>query len=293
MKAEKDPSRFAAVCLEIKDLWFTYGDGQDVLNGISLSIAEGDFVAVIGQNGSGKTTLAKHFLGLLRPTKGEIFLHGERIRDRSVGELARQVGYVFQNPDHQIFGTTTWEEIAFGPRNLGLSAEEVERRTVDALERLDLSSEATKPPAMLSFGQRRKVSLAAVYAMDPHVLILDEPTNGLDGRGEKEAMELARTLNNTGKTIILVTHRIRLVAEYARSCILLAGGRVSAYGDTRSVFEQDDLLRSSNIELPQVWELGRQLAPRGFPQPALSVGDFCQSYGELLKQTGFRNAGAR
>jgi energy-coupling factor transporter ATP-binding protein EcfA2 len=187
-------------CIVVQDLWYSYGGEVTALQGIDLEIEDGDYVAVIGQNGSGKTTLVKHFNGLLKPTRGRVLVRGLSDRegspllrdtaDLTAGQLAQTVGYVFQNPDHQIFCATTRQELAFGPRNLGLLEVEVKRRVDEALACFDLEEVADKPPAVLGYGLRRKIGVAAVYAMQPRVFILDEPTTGLDWRSTMELMEL-------------------------------------------------------------------------------------------------------
>lgn len=275
-----------SICFEIRDLAFAYDDGRPVLHDINLNINEGEFLAVVGQNGSGKTTLIKHLNGLLRPVKGLVRYQGEDIRKRSVGELARSVGYVFQNPDHQIFSATTREEIAFGPRNLGLSEEEVARRTEAALERFDLAPVADHQPAVLGYGMRRKVSIAAVYAMQTPVLILDEPTTGLDFRAKVDLMSLVSKLNREGVTIILITHDMRMVAEYAPRCMVLREGRLLLHADTRAVFGQAELLRDTHIELPQISVLARRMAPFGLREDLLSVSEFCEGYDPARARSG-------
>ena len=278
-----EPSLAAArPCLQAEDLWFAYEGDPPALRGLSLSIAQGEFVALIGQNGSGKTTLAKHFNGLLRPAQGRILLNGEEVGGRPVGVLARTVGYVFQNPDHQIFSPTTREEIAFGPRNLGLPEAEVARRVAAALAAFSLSAYADSQPAALGFGLRRKISVAAVCAMQTPVLILDEPTSGLDGQSAAELMALLTALRRQGVTILLITHDMRLVADYAPRCIVMRDGAILADDATRAVFGQAALLRQAQIELPQVSRLSRRLEPHGLPGGILTVAEFCEAYSALL-----------
>ncbi len=267
-----------SVCLETRELGFSYEDGLPVLHGISLTINRGDFVAVIGQNGSGKTTLAKHFNGLLRPEFGEVFLFGEQIGDKQVSELAQHVGYVFQNPDHQIFSATVREELNFGPRNLGMDKETVDRRTEAALACFELTPVADRQPAVLGFGLRRKVSIAAVYTMETPVFILDEPTAGLDLRSTTELMLLICQLNQQGHTIILITHDVRIVAEYVPRCMVMRAGEIVAYGPTREVFKQDQLLRQTQIALPQISELGKRMKSHGMRDDILTVSEFCEVY---------------
>ena len=271
-----------SVCLETKELQFSYPDGPSVLHGISLTINRGCFVAIIGQNGSGKTTFAKHLNGLLRPTHGEVLLLGKSIGDKTVSDLARDVGYVFQNPDHQIFSATVRDELAFGPRNLGLDDIVVNNRTEAALERFALTPFADHQPAVLGFGLRRKVSIAAVYTMETPILILDEPTTGLDLRSTTELMELICELNRQGHTIILITHDMRVVAEYVPSCMVVRAGEILAYNDTREIFKQTKLLRETQIALPQISELGQRMTTYGMRDDILTVPEFCDGFTGIL-----------
>jgi energy-coupling factor transport system ATP-binding protein len=270
--------------LESKDVRFAYEDGPPVLQGISISIEPGEFVAVIGQNGSGKTTLVKHFNGLLRPTEGQVLLDGEDISDKTVGALARSVGYVFQNPDHQIFSVTTREEIAVGPTNFEMDEGEVAVRTADALERFHLTEYADRQPATLGFGLRRKVSIAAIYAMQTPIMILDEPSTGLDWKSTTELMQLIQELNEQGRTIILITHDMRVVAEYAPRCMVIREGEVLAHEDTRDIFKQVHLLKSTHIEVPQISKLGHRMVPHGLQDGILTVPEFCDAYNDLIKR---------
>lgn len=262
--------------IETQNVWFSYSDAEDVLKSVSLMIRRGEFVALIGQNGSGKTTLAKHLLGLLRPREGKVLIQGEDIGSKAVGEIARRVGYVFQNPDHQIFSATTREEIVYGPRNLHLGEAEIVDRSEQAMERFDLSAYAEQQPATLSHGIRRKVALASIYAMDPQIWILDEPTGGLDWRSEQETLALLHELNEAGKTIVLITHDMRLVAEHAQRCIVMSEGRVVADDATRIVMERAEALE---ITPPQAWRLGSAL---DLQPPPLTVEAFCREYGKRL-----------
>jgi energy-coupling factor transport system ATP-binding protein len=269
-------------CLETRDLWFGYDPQAPVLKGISLAIPKGDFVAVIGQNGSGKTTLAKHFNGLLRPNSGQVLVSGQDVRGLSIGELSSRVGYVFQNPDHQIFSATVWDEIAFGPRNLGLAEDEVRRRAQETLETFRLGGYAGQQPAALSYGLRRKVTIAAVYAMAPEILILDEPTTGLDWKNITELMSLLVEFNRRGNTILLITHDMRLVADSIPHCMVIDGGQLLSYGETRSFFKATDTLQKMHLSLPQVGQLAQRLEPFGVRADILSVDEFCEVYWKLI-----------
>lgn len=264
--------------LETKEVWFAYTAEHPVLRGVSLTIARGEFIALIGQNGSGKTTLAKHFNGLLRPARGMVFLEGNNVRDRPIGEIAATVGFVFQNPDRQIFSATVYDEIAFGPRNLGFDASHVERLTQNALAVWDLQPHAQSSPAALSFGLRRKVTLAAVYAMQTPVLILDEPTAGLDRHNTRTMMDLFRRLHGEGRTIVLITHDMRLVADYVPKSIVLEKGNIVLQGATRALFQETETLAGTKLEPPQVTRLAQRLAPVGIPNTILTVNEFCDAF---------------
>ena len=270
-------------CIRTQRLAFRYDEEIPALNGIDVEISENAYLAIVGQNGSGKTTLAKHLNGLLRPTSGRVWVYGVDTATVTVGELARSVGYVFQNPDHQIFCASTREEIAFGPRNLGFYPAEVSARTEEALRAFNLLDYADIPPAVLGFGLRRLVSVAAVYAMRPRILILDEPTTGLDWRSACELMALVDQLHAQGHTIVLITHDMRLVAEYCKEMLVMYDGRVVAYGTTREVFRQIEDLRQAQIRPPQITELGRRLAKWGFGD-VLSVSEFCKVYARIREE---------
>jgi cobalt transport protein ATP-binding subunit len=273
--------------VKVEDLWYRYDDDPPALAGVNLSVKAGDFLAVVGQNGSGKTTLVKHFNGLLRPTRGRILVFGQDTANRSVGQLARKVGYLFQNPDHQIFAPTVWEEVAFGPRNLGFSEGEVADRTTEALALFGLGDQADTPPAILGYGLRRQVTLAAVWAMHPHILVLDEPTVGLDWRGTRTLMEEVTNLNSQGHTIILVTHDMKLVAEFTCKVLVLDEGRTLAYGPTRQVFQQEAILRQAFLAPPPITALAQRMRPYGLRGDGLTVEEFYQEY-MALRQLGHR-----
>ena len=267
-------SQFPAI--QIRDLHFGYDKTIPVLDGISLAIAEGELVALIGQNGSGKTTLAKQLNGLLRPSRGTIHLFGQDSIHKAVSELARTVGYVFQNPDHQIFSPTVREEIAVGPRNLGLTEHEIEQRVEAVLAQFHLQPYADKQPAILSFGLRRQVSVAAVVAMGTPVLILDEPTTGLDWRSTQTLMAILHQLRANGRTILIITHDMRLVADHIPRCVVMSNGRLLADSPTRNLFSQTELLQQAQIEPPQIVQLAQQL---DMTTPILTVTEFCDAYG--------------
>ena len=259
--------------LEARDVWHRYGEGSSpVLHGVSLRVPPGQLVALVGANGSGKTTLAKQFIGLLRPWKGWVSVAGQDAAGLPVGELARQVGYLFQHPEQQIFSPTVQQEVAFGPKNQGLDAAEVQNRVASALSRFDLEPVAEHPPAILSYGLRRRVTLAALAALDSPILILDEPVVGLDARERRETLTWLRELHGQGRTILLITHDMGLVAEHAQRVLVLDGGRLLADVSPSKLFHQPELLAQASLSPPPVVALVRALQASGLPSASVPDG---------------------
>jgi energy-coupling factor transport system ATP-binding protein len=265
--------------LETNGLWFWYEDeGIPALRGVDLKVPRGEFVALVGANGSGKTTLAKHFNGLLRPRRGNVLVAGDATDHRSIGELARTVGFLFQHPEQQIFSATVRQEIAFGPRNLGLAKARADAGTEAALARFGLSDVADKPPAILGYGLRRRVTCASLAALDPPVLVLDEPTVGLDALAEREVLQWLVELHRQGRTIVLITHDMALTAEYAERVVVLHNGQIIADSPPESLFGQDDLLNQASLAPPPVVALGKALQDQGLQGKGLTVEAFCEEY---------------
>ncbi len=261
VRAAQDGARergAAAPIAQLERVSFAYPFGPHVLDAVDLTIAPGEFLAIIGQNGSGKTTLAKHLVGLLEPTAGRVLIGGRDRAGLAPAATAREVGYVFQNPDHQIFAGTVEEEIAFGPRNLGLDAAATARRIEEVLAAVDLGAMRGRDPFLLSKGERQRLAVASVLALRPRVLILDEPTTGLDYREQRRMMALVRELNESGIAIVMITHTPWLVAEYARRAVLMRRGRVMFDGAVRELFVRDDLLAGSSFRVPETTALGRR-----------------------------------
>lgn len=233
----------------------TAGNQSEALNNISFSISSGEFVAVIGQNGAGKTTLVKHFNGLLRPTSGSVRIFGMDASRERVSTLAKKVGFVFQNPDHQIFKNTVLEEVAFGPANMGLAQQEVISRSEKALKAVGLLEYEHVSPQNLSKGQRQRVALASVLAMETEIIVLDEPTTGQDYRESLQIMDLAAELNKQGHTVIFITHDMSLVARYAKRALVLCEGKLLLDGPVSEIFQQKELLQKTFLTPPQIMEL--------------------------------------
>ena len=258
-------------------------DVPAALRGVDFELPRGGYVAFIGQNGAGKTTLAKHFNGLLRATSGQVLVSGRPVGELPISTLAREVGFVFQNPDHQLFSPSVREEIAAGPRNLGASAPEVEGRVEETLSRFGLADYACRPPAVLSFALRRAVAVAAVFAMDTPILVLDEPSAGLDTRHVAHLLARIDERIARGHSVVLITHDMRLVAEHVPRCLVMHEGRVIADGDTVGVLADRALLDRAHLEAPQVTRLAWRLHPVGMSPDTFSVGAFCEHFARLRR----------
>jgi energy-coupling factor transporter ATP-binding protein EcfA2 len=248
--------------LKTEGLYHRYPTRDDyALSDVNLSIQRGEFLALIGQNGSGKTTLIKHFNGLLKPTEGRVLVEGRETTDLPTSELAKSVGYVFQNPDHQIFAEKVRDEIIFGPRNLGFSQERIEVVTQQVLADMDLAGTEEDMPFQLSRGQRQRLAVASVLAMEPSILIIDEPTTGQDWKQSLTLMQLVEGLNNKGHTCIVTTHNMNLVSLFSRRVVVMWRGKILLDGPTQDVFREVELLARAGIKPPEVYEVTRTLMP--------------------------------
>ncbi len=273
--------RDGQAAIQISDLVFRYTPGgPEVLRGVNVRIEAGEFVALIGQNGAGKTTLAKHFNGLLKPSSGTVRVLGRDTRTSPVADLARTVGYVYQNPDHQIFAQRVRAEAAFGPRNLGLSQTEVDRRVNEALELVGLQDQADEFAFSLGRGQRQKLAVASVLAMEPSVLVVDEPTTGLDQAGSRGILDLLSRWNADGRTIVAITHDMTLVAERVPRTIVVNDGRILADGPTRQVLSDTALLRGAYLRPPQATRIAQRLSDLGVAADTLTVAEL---YGQITR----------
>jgi energy-coupling factor transport system ATP-binding protein len=245
--------------IEVEGLSHRYPNGVVALEGVDLEVRRGEFLAVLGQNGSGKTTLVKHFNGLLEPTEGSVRVDGEETAKQGIQVLGQRVGYVFQNPDHQIFSDTVFDEVSFGPKVRALREDEVRERVEEALAAVGLGGRGDEDPFGLTKGERQRVAVASVLAVRPEVLILDEPTTGLDYAEQRSMMDLVRRLNEAGSTIIAVTHTMWVVAEYAHRAAVMKDGRMALSGTVREVFVRDEELRDAYLRPPHIVSLGNSL----------------------------------
>jgi energy-coupling factor transporter ATP-binding protein EcfA2 len=259
--------------LELENVTFTYPARIPVtaLRDVSLTISKGEFVAIIGQNGSGKTTLVKHFLGLLEATEGRVMIDGEDVRELTIGSIAKSVSLILQNPDYQLFSISVQKELEFGLRNLGLPEDEIAKRVDAALDEVGLEEVRDIFPFRLSFGDRRKVAAAAGIAMDPEVLILDEPTTAQDYVGRHVLCQIASRMRDQGKTIIMISHDMDLVAQYADRLIVMVDGQIIADGPKRNVFDMQEELERAFLKPPQITKLSQLLRDYGIKENLVTV----------------------
>ncbi|MEA2089814.1 MAG: ABC transporter ATP-binding protein [Thermoproteota archaeon] len=257
--------------IEIRDVSFTYPSGVEALRDVSMRIRNGEFVAIMGQNGAGKTTLVKHFNGLLKPSKGDVFVDGVNTKDTSVARLARKVGFVFQNPDHQLFCESVEDEVAFALRNFGFEKDVIEKRITWALNLLDLTEYRHTSPFMLSGGERKRAALASVLAWNPEVVILDEPTIGQDYQQKEKLRQFIIQLNAQEKTVIVVTHDVEFVAECSPRVTLMTEGKIIADGTAKEIFTNPKLLARASIIPPQITQIFLELSDLGLPSGVIGV----------------------
>jgi cobalt transport protein ATP-binding subunit len=255
--------------LQLQSVTHVYPNGSAAIHDINLSIEEGEFIALLGQNGSGKTTLAKHLSGLLTPTHGQVLLRGHDLGAVPLHQLAQEVSYVFQNPDHQLFAATVNEEVAFGPRNIGLSPTQVGARVEEALQAVGWDGRRDHDPFLLGKGERQRLAVAALLALHPRVLILDEPTTGLDYPEQLRMMALLRRLHREGRTIIIITHVPWVAVEYAERALLMTQGQLLWDGPVRALCAHHDLHERAAFRPPDITLLSQY-----FGMTALSVEEF-------------------
>jgi len=266
--------------ISIQNVTFHYPDGPDVLQGANLEIQDGEFVAIMGENGAGKTTLVKMFNGLLKPDKGTITVDGIDTRKKSVAQLSRDVGLIFQNPDNQLFAETVSHELAFSLRNFGFSEDVIEKRVTSVLNTLDLERYEKSSPFVLSGGERKRVALAAILVWDPKHVIMDEPTIGQDYLQKDRLRNFIMQLVSQGKTVVIVTHDIEFVAECKPRVVLLSHGKVIGDGSATAILTNSSLVQQASLVLPQISTLMKNLSDLGAPSDiidAYSAKDFVVS----------------
>jgi energy-coupling factor transport system ATP-binding protein len=241
--------------IAFKGVSYSYMPESTVLNDVNLLIGDGEIVAILGENGAGKTTLIKHINGLLKPSKGTVLVNGMNTKESTVASIAKNVGLVFQNPDHQLFAETVEKELSFALMNFSFAPDESSKRINWAIHEFSLEGYRERPPFMLSGGERKRLALASVLCYGPSIVILDEPTTG-----QERLASLLTKLNGEGKTVIIVTHDMEFVSDYIPRTILLSGGRVLADGSTKEILTQKELLAKASLVPPQLveicWSLG-------------------------------------
>lgn len=254
------------VHLSTKNLSYTYPDGTHALKNINMEIYKGQKVAIMGPNGAGKSTLFSHFNGLTEPTSGHVEVDGKAIKyDRdTLLEVRQKVGIVFQDPNDQLFAPTVKEDVAFGPMNLGLDYEEVERRVDEALTMVGMEQYMDKTPHHLSGGQQKRVAIAGIIAMRPEIMILDEPTAGLDPEGVEKVLDILNNLNKEGMSIVISSHDIEMVNEFAEKIFVLNEGEILESGDKNEIFSNKELLKTAHLKAPITTEILYTLKEKGY-----------------------------
>jgi cobalt/nickel transport system ATP-binding protein len=236
-----------APALQVEDLSYAYPDGHQALFGVGMSIEQGERVALLGPNGAGKTTLVLHLNGILAAQEGSVTVTGLPVEKVNFKEIRKRVGLVFQDPDDQLFMASVREDVAFGPANLGLAGERLDEVVTEALTSVGMEAYADRPPHHLSFGQRRRVAIATVLAMEPDILVLDEPSSNLDPAGRREIAEILRSLD---LTMLMVTHDLPYALELCERSLVMNEGAIVADGPTKEILSDTEAMRRNRLELP-------------------------------------------
>jgi energy-coupling factor transport system ATP-binding protein len=266
--------------ISVENLNYSYKNGFEALKNINLDISTGEFVAIVGENGSGKTTLVKHFNGLLLPSEGKVKVFGEDTRKSDRTYLTSNVGLIFQNPDTMLFADTVEKEVLFGLRNIDI--EETKNRVDESLKSVGLEKYKDKFPRYLSRGERQRLAFACIMAMKPRVIILDEPTTGLDIKESRKLLGIAENLRSKGHTIIIVTHSMELVAEYSKRTIVMENGNIIYDGPTNELLSRRDL---TSVKKPTITELSH-LYPESLRPDIFSVEDMVSELVSIYKKSG-------
>lgn len=274
----------SGVIIRTEDLVHTYPTGVTALKGVNLEIERNDIISIVGQNGSGKTTLVRHFNGLLRPSSGRILVEGEDTSGKTVSVLSRQAGYVFQNPNHQLFCTTVQSELEVAPRNYRMSAVEMKENRNRVVELMGLEKLLSAHPLTLDYTTKKIVTIASVLVYKPPVVILDEPTGGLDQAGREMLSRIIQLTHDEGHTMIIISHDMDYVAEHSKRVIVMAEGRIIKNGAPAGIFNDRESMRKAQIEPPQITQLDMAIAADDCP--SLSVGEFVEKYQTQIKRGG-------
>jgi len=270
----------------VDNLTYRYPNGHLALKGVSLEITQGRTTAVIGKNGTGKTTLAKHLNSLLKPTSGSVTVMGIDASKRTTSEMAGSVGYVFQNPEDQLFEASVFEEVAFGPRNLGMTKAQIKQSVNEALSLVDLLPHVSTHPYNLTYGQRKMLCIASVLAMEPQIVVLDEPNAGQDFSGLNRLGKILEELNRKNKTVIIISHDIEFVASHANEAIVMHDGRVTANDATRVVLSNSSVLATSALRPPLVTRLAIRLSKHGIKNDAMTPEELVEDISRIVAGRG-------
>ncbi len=284
----------SSIILEARDIHYRYPRGAEVIRGISFHIRRGEKIALVGPNGAGKSTLMLMFNGMIRPDSGVLLFDNEEVlyERTALRELRRRVGFVFQNPDRQIIAPTVYQDVAFGPTNLGYSDDSVKEIVEKSLRYVGLEGFERRPPQQLSGGEKKRLAIAGVLAMDPDLLVLDEPTSVLDPAGSEDIMELLEEMHQNGKTIVISTHDVELAYPWADRVILLREGEILEEGIPEVAFGNSDLVRKARLSIPVLLELHQELVKRGLaqetrkPKSILEIIDIIEG---IPRERDFRN----
>lgn len=271
---------------KLNQLSYAYADGTKALSDITLDIPKGKKIAILGHNGAGKSTLFQHLNGILKPTAGSILFegHGLEYSRKALKTLRQKVGIVFQNADHQLFSGTVKQDIAFGPLNLGWSTEQTEEKIAWAVAQTEVEDLLDKPIHFLSVGQKKRVAMAGVLAMEPSVLLLDEPTAGLDNYYATQVLQYLAKLENGERTILLATHDIPLAYEWADLIIVMEAGKIIYNGDPIALFYEDELLHRAHLERPWIFEMVIALQKKKLLQENIKIPRSKQELQQLIEQ---------
>jgi energy-coupling factor transport system ATP-binding protein len=264
--------------IQTQDLVHTYPTGVTALKGVNLSIYRNDKISIIGQNGSGKTTIVRHFNGLLKPTSGKVLLYGTDTTQQKVGEMSRKVGYVFQNPSHQMFCTTVKDELEAAPKNFGFTAQETKDAVEEVVELMNIKDVLNVHPLTLDYTTKKIVTIASVLTFKPDVLILDEPTGGLDEAGRVMLTNIIEMMHRNGHTVIMISHDMDYVAENSDRIIVMCEGEIIDDGVPEDIFLNAPVLQRAQLEPPQITQLDLYLENGNQLRAILSVKDFVDKY---------------
>lgn len=269
--------------IEIEDIHYTYKDGTEALRGLSLYVEAGEKVALLGPNGAGKSTLLLHLNGINLPQRGKVTVMGREVNSKSERWVRSRVGLVFQDPDDQVFSSTVWEDVAFGPENMGLDRPEIDRRVTGALEAVGMLEHRHRAPYHLSYGQKKRVAIAGVLAMLPEIIVLDEPMAFLDPRGKDTLSDILNLLHGRGQTIIIATHDVDFAAEWADRVIIVKDGRTMAQGG-RELLQEAGLMEKAQLRFPVVSKIFYRLPDLNIKPLPLTVAQAVDIIRKLICQ---------